>query len=415
MAIAAGVIFLALSGWIAQHPWGWLVLLGLGLGYWYWRRSPRVTTTVTPHLTLQPQQVKAELAQTRALLQELPAAAQARLQHTYEQLQHRLDTPTVEVCILGQSCRWVAHLARTVEGLGLPHCHLHQQSLATVPQADLVLLTVTGALTASEFEMVRVLVMGQYRLVIVWLPENMAELERVKVHLQQQLHQLSLKPEQLLCITPTDNTALATMLSQILSQERSSLVCSGTYRCAQQLHQQAQTALNAYRRERSQPIIERYQWLGAAATAVNPLPLLDLVMAGGLLVRLTWELGQIYHRSFRLADAEPIAKELLRLVVQLGAVELGTQSLGQWLKGHSLTYLAGSCLQGATAAYVLRLSGLSLIHYFETVPHAKDMPFSSYLRQSVQWARRQVGRSPLQALGASMGLTSSPSVEGMPQ
>lgn len=418
MAIAAVVIFLVLSGWAAQHPWAWLLFLGLGLGYWYWRRSPQTTAVATPQFAPQPQQVKAKLAQTHALLQELPAAAQVPLRTTYEQLQCRLESSTVEVCILGQSRHEVSHLTRIVTGFGLQRCHLHQQSLATVPQADLVLFTVTGDLNASEFEMLRALVASHYRLLLVWLQQEQqatTEIERVKVHLQQQLRQLSLGSDHLICVTATETQNLAMRLSQILVHERSSLVWSGTYRRAQQLHQQAQAALNGYRRERAQPIIERYQWLGAAATAANPLPLLDLVVAGGLLVRLTWELGQIYQRSFRLQDAQPIAKELLRLMVQLGAVELGTQSMGQWLKGNSLTYLAGSCLQGAAAAYVLRLSGLSLIHYFETVPQAKEVPLGVYLRQSVQWARQQVGRSPLRVLAASMGSAAAPAPEGMPQ
>jgi len=415
MAIAAVVILLALSGWVAQHPWGWLVLLGLGLGYWYWRRSPVTPTVVPPPRVLQPQQVKAELAEAHALLQELPATTQAPLQQTYEQLQHRLETPTVELCILGQSHRCVADLVRVVAAFNLPDCHLHQQSLSTVPQADLVLFVVSGALTASEFEMLRVLVANHYRLVVVGWPERSAEAERVRVHLQQQLRQLNLGTEHLLWLSEGQTQPLATTLTQILGQERSRLVWAGIYRRAQQLYQQAQTALNGYRRERAQPIMERYQWLAAAATAINPLPLVDLVVAGGLLVRLTWELGQIYQRSFRLADAEPVAKELLRLMVQLGAVELGSQSVGQWLKGNSLTYLAGSCLQGATAAYVLRLSGLSLIHYFETVPTANAVPFALHLRRSVQWARQQVGRSPLQTLGVSVGMVPPPTVERMPQ
>ncbi len=401
MAIAAVVVLLALSGWATHHPWGWLMLLGLGVGYWFWQRFPQKTAAISLPRVPQRQQIKAELAHTHSLLQELPTTAQSSLQHTYAELQQRLETSTVELCILGQSQRWVTHLADRVASLNLPDCQLQSQGLDTVPQADLVLFAVTSALTASEFEMLRVLTTNHYRLLVVWCCAETSEAERIRVHLQQQLRQLNLSREQLLCLKDADMQPLAVTLLNLLAQERSSLVWAGTYRRAQQLHQQAQAALNRYRRERAEPIIQRYQWLGATATAVNPLPLLDLVMAGGLLVRLTWELGQVYQRSFRLADAEPVAKELLRLMVHLGAVELGSQSVGQWLKGNSLTYLAGSCLQGATTAYVLRLSGLSLIHYFETAPAPHSMPLGQHLQRSLQWARQQIGQSPLQALVGS--------------
>ncbi|WP_299044515.1 YcjF family protein [uncultured Thermosynechococcus sp.] len=415
MAIAAAIILLFLSGWVNDYPWGWLLILGLGLGYWYWRRSPAPTEVKAPRPTLHPQLLEKQLADTRSLLQELPIERQASLQATYSHLQQRLDSPGVEVCVLGQSAYVVNQVYHTVATLPLDSCTLQQQTLATVPQADLVLLTVTGALNASEFEMLRVLQAGHYHVFVVWYPEMVQErdrpkgalCDRVAVHLQQQLQQLQINQEQLIPFVPHNPQALTAALVHCLTKERTNLVLAGTYRRAQQLHQQAQAALNHYRQERATPIIERYQWLAATATAVNPLPLLDLVMAGGLLVRLTWELGQIYQRSFYLADAEPLAKELLRLMVQLGAVELGTQSLGQWLKGNSLTYLAGSCLQGATAAYVLRLSGLSLIHYFETAPQTKSLPLVARLQQSLRWAQQQVGRSPLQTLGHSLGLPSA--------
>ncbi|BAY51299.1 hypothetical protein NIES2134_111130 [Thermostichus vulcanus NIES-2134] len=406
MAVAAAIILLLLSGWVNDHPWGWLLILSMGLGYWYWRRSPAAPNVASPQPALDPQFIEKQLAETQSLLQELPPERQASLQSAHRQLQQRLDNPTVEVCVLGQSADALNQVYQAVATL-LDRCRLQQQTLATVPQADLVLLTVRGTLTASEFEMLRVLQAGHYRLLVVWCPETVQERDRVALCLKQQLQDLQIPEEQLVPFTTQAPELLTSRLLHYLSQERANLVLAGTYRRAQQLHQQAQAALNHYRQERATPIIERYQWLAAAATAVNPLPLLDLVMAGGLLVRLTWDLGQIYQRSFGLADAEPLAKELLRLMVQLGAVELGTQSLGQWLKGNSLTYLAGSCLQGATAAYVLRLSGLSLIHYFETATQAPSLPLVARLQQSLQWAQQQVGRSPLQTLGHSLGLPSA--------
>ncbi len=52
-------------------------------------------------------------------------------------------------------------------------------------------------------------------------------------------------------------------------------------------------------------------------------------------------------------------------MVQLGLVELSTQTIGSILKSHGLTYVAGGAVQGVSAAYLTRLAGLSLMAYFQ--------------------------------------------------
>jgi hypothetical protein len=80
-------------------------------------------------------------------------------------------------------------------------------------------------------------------------------------------------------------------------------------------------------------------------------------------------------------QARPLAETLLRGLVQLGAVEVTTQTLTHWLKGNSLTYLAGSCLQGASVAYLIRVAGLSLITYWQTVATQPQAPAHTLQKQ----------------------------------
>ena len=63
-----------------------------------------------------------------------------------------------------------------------------------------------------------------------------------------------------------------------------------------------------------------------------------------------------------------MAATLGSLMLKLGLVELSTQTIAGFLKVNALTYVAGGCIQGVSAAYLTRIVGLSLIEYF----HAQE-------------------------------------------
>jgi len=54
-----------------------------------------------------------------------------------------------------------------------------------------------------------------------------------------------------------------------------------------------------------------------------------------------------------------------KLMVQLGLVELSTQTISSLLKSNAFTYVAGGTIQGISAAYLTRIAGLSLIEYYQ--------------------------------------------------
>jgi uncharacterized protein len=183
-----------------------------------------------------------------------------------------------------------------------------------------------------------------------------------------------------------DIASLTTKLQQVINQERQQLVLATTFRRVQSLQRRVIAQLHQGRCDRSQPIIEQYQWLAAATAFANPVPMLDLLATGAINAQLIMDLGQVHQQKISLAQAENAVGVLAELLIKLGVVEFSTQTIGHLLKSNALTYVAGGLIQGASAAYLTRVSGLSLIAYFQENYDQLDQettPFNGHRLQAI--------------------------------
>jgi GTPase SAR1 family protein len=256
---------------------------------------------------------------------------------------------------------------------------------------DLVLFLVNGDLTESERQFLQQLRASHQRLILAFnkqdrhLPEEREEILQL---LQQRLRQL-IPAEDAIAIAAAPNplkvlrhqadgsvsesleqppaavAALEERLSQILTQERETLVWGTIWRQATALQQQAKATLNQVRRECALPAIEQYQWIAAAAAFANPVSALDLLATAAINAQMLVDLSEIYQQKFSFSQAQAAAGTLGKLMVQLGLVELSSQAIAGFLKSNALTYVAGGAIQGISAAYLTRLAGLSLIEYLQ--------------------------------------------------
>ncbi|NJL92064.1 MAG: DUF697 domain-containing protein [Coleofasciculaceae cyanobacterium SM2_1_6] len=283
---------------------------------------------------------------------------------------------------------------------------------------DLVLFLTTGDLTDSEWQILQPLTQQQRTLLVFNKQDQYLPLEAAKLLVQLQQRVLGLlPPAAILGIsaaprmvkviqqqaigaditrqeTPQPNlTALTSTLQEILSQERQELVWATSLRQVSALQRETKGYLNQLRLDRSQPIIEQYQWLAAAAALANPVPALDLLATGAINTQLIIDLGQIYQQKISLAQAENVVGVLAELLLKLGVVEFSTQTLSHLLKSNLVTYLAGGLIQGASAAYLTKVSGLTLITYFQETqdsPNPEITQFSiSKLREILQKTSQQ--------------------------
>lgn len=262
-----------------------------------------------------------------------------------------------------------------------------QQAIA----ADLVLFLIAGDITESEFQALKQLSKTKRTLLVFnkqdqYLPD---ERQTLLSQIQRRGREV-LKLEDVVAISAAPNpikvrqhqddgavkewledqsadiAALTQRLEQILQQESQQLILASSFTTAQALGVQVKTVLNDVRRTRALPIVEQFQWIAAGTAFASPLPAMDLVATVAINAQMIVDLGKIYRQKFSLQQAQKVATSLGSLMLKLGLVELSTQAVGGLLKSNAITYLAGGCVQGISAAYLTRVTGLSLIEYFST-------------------------------------------------
>lgn len=281
-----------------------------------------------------------------------------------------------------------------------------QPELPSLATQDLVLLVVTGDITASTVQQIQTWLAEHHRVVLVfnkqdqYSPSDRSSIfhslesrvsewgDRVSVvstaaapsPIKVRRHQTDGQIKEHLESSEPDLTALLSQLSILVTEQVSSLVVATALRQAEGLQRQAQQILNGVRRDRALPMIDQYQWIAAAAAFANPLPSLDVLATAAINAQLISDLGGVYGQRFSLDQAKAAAGTLANLMLKLGLVELSTQALSVLLKSHAVTYVAGGMLQGMGAAYLTRLAGMTLIDYFE----AQSFEAQSALDQPTQ-------------------------------
>jgi uncharacterized protein len=257
--------------------------------------------------------------------------------------------------------------------------------------ADLVLFLTNGDLTATEYKYLETLRQARQRVILLlnqldrYLPtERDLILHKLQATIGNTLSAQDIIPTstaptpikvrkmqadgsaiETLETPPVEIANLDTKLAQVLATESEKLVWANTYRQLDRVRTTAKTALNLVRRERAVPIIDRNQWIVAAAAFANPLPALDLIATAAVNGQMVIDLGGIYQQKFSIEHAQAAASALGSVMLKLGLVEVCTQTVAGVLKTNAVTYVAGGLVQGLSAAYLTRIAGLALVEYLE--------------------------------------------------
>lgn len=392
---------------------GFLGAIALGSGAWWWqKRQPQAVASVSVWSPLDRQAFERAIAQTETAIAQLeqetsPSEAEAFTQEL-TQLSQALNRQQLQVAIAGGSGVGKTSIRQAIaQFLPLQNdCVLEASALFGEPQlqtqketnpeecilaSDLVLFVVNGDLTDSEFQRLQRWQTLHQRILIVFnkqdryvVPEEralilqslkqrcsfLAEADVVAVAaspapVKVRKHLADGSVQEWMETPPAEIEDLEERLGQILASDREQLVLATTWRLVMALKTQVKVKLNHSRRTRALPVVERYQWVAAAAAFANPVATLDLLATAAVNAQLVIDLGAIYQQKFSWQQAQTAAGTLGKLMVQLGLVELSTQTVGSLLKSHAMTYVAGGAVQGISAAYLTRLAGLSLIEYLQ--------------------------------------------------
>jgi GTP-binding protein EngB required for normal cell division/uncharacterized protein (DUF697 family) len=241
--------------------------------------------------------------------------------------------------------------------------------------ADCVLYTIAGDLTASERRDLEQLERAGQTTIVIWNKSDLVsdvDRDRVLGSIRHQLADL-IAADQIIPIAAAPRGAVTPNLAALITAIDQTVMHPGQARVWQQIQRASTIAiteiklsLDRLRRHRAEPIVRRYQWIAATATAANPLPSLDLLASGSVGTQLLIDLSRIYHRDLSLDRARAGFEAIVELLLKLGVVELSTQAIAGLLKHNPVTFLAGSAAQGLSAAYLIHVIGTSAIVYFET-------------------------------------------------
>ncbi len=407
VGLPLALLLFDLSGPRSLLLWGLLAIAGWRLVRWGLGK-PRSALALPP---IRPDRaiVQQTLAVTTNLLGqlqvELPQAHPTAWHNQAAEIATGLNRQEIHLTVLGSKgvgkSSLVQHLqthAPLARPCLLAETELFNPAVVEDLQADLVLLMVAGDLTEREYQALTLLHKHNQRTLVVWNKQDQslpADRPLVLQRLRQRLQGV-VAPEDVLAIAvqpgqlrvrqvladgssqerleqpPADVAALTERLLTVLTQEAADLVLQHSFRQAQSLQAEAQCLLNQSRRDRALPIVERWQWIAAGAAFANPFPVLDLLATAAISTQMVRELGAVYQQQFSLEQAQAIARPLAGLMLKLGLVEFSTQTLSGLLKGNSLTYIAGGLIQAASAAYLTRMAGLSLVEHFQSHSPSPD-------------------------------------------
>ncbi|MDB9519352.1 GTP-binding protein [Roseofilum reptotaenium CS-1145] len=254
------------------------------------------------------------------------------------------------------------------------------RQLAT--QADLLLFVVDNDLRQSEYQPLQALAQIGKRSLLVFNKTDLytdEDRERILSRLQQRVQGL-MSSSDVLAIAANPQAAvlpsgdlvvpdlvifpLIRRLAAVLRAEGEDLVADNILMQASALGDDARRILDTQRKRQADKTVEQFQWIGAGAIAVTPLPVVDLLATAAVNAQMVVELGRIYGCELNMERGRELALSLAKTLTSLGIVEGALKLVTTALQLNVATFIIGKAIQGVTAAYLTRIAGKSFIEYF---------------------------------------------------
>lgn len=261
--------------------------------------------------------------------------------------------------------------------------------------ADLVLYVVDGPLKNYERDLLKVLAEMEKRIVLCLNKEDWyddAQRRELLSQIREQVvglvkaddvlavHSRPIKrkrvrvlaggqEEEELVTEPADITPLANRMVEIVEREGGDLLLANLLMQSRGLVDEAKERVLAALDEEADRVITKYMWAAGGATAVNPIPLLDLAGGSAITVKMVLDLAHVYRQSIN-ADTivELLAQLGKNLIAMLGASAAApalAAAVGTVLKTvPGIGTIAGGLVQGLVQALVTRWIGRVFKVYF---------------------------------------------------
>jgi small GTP-binding protein len=308
------------------------------------------------------------------------------------------------------------------------------EAAAAAKNADLVLFVVDGPLKAYERDLLAVLAKMEKRIVVCLNKEDWYDDRQRDELLGQIVEQVTpmVKAADVVSVRsqpvsrrrvkvladgteeedaatePADISPLARRMMAIVERDGRELLLANLLLQSRGLVDESKARVLAALDERADALIAKYMWAAGGATAINPIPLLDLAGGSAITVKMVLDLAGIYQQKI---DADTVVtllgqlgKNLLAMVgatAATPAVAAGIASLMKTVPG--IGTIAGGILQGLVQALVTRWIGRVFSEYFknEMQPPAgglaelarrewAEVTTPEQLKKLIQWGRERL-------------------------
>jgi uncharacterized protein len=278
------------------------------------------------------------------------------------------------------------------------------RELAT--EADLLLFVVDNDLRSSEYEPLKTLVeIGKRSLLIFNKVDLYAEEDKELIlkHLRDRVREF-IPPADVIAIAANPQPVqlqsgdivepepevlpLIKRLVAVLRAEGEDLIADNILLQSQRLGEEARKLLDRQRKRQADKIIDRYQWIGAGAIAVTPLPVVDMLATAAINAQMVVEIGQVYGCELNIDRGKELAFSLGKTLISLGVVKGAIELLVKALQFNVATYVVGKVIQGVTAAYLTRIAGKSFVEYFRQDQDWGDGGITEVVQRQFQLSRK---------------------------
>ncbi len=279
------------------------------------------------------------------------------------------------------------------------------RQLAT--EADLLVFVVDNDLSRSEYEPLRGLVeIGKRSLIVFNKTDRYPEAERelILARLRERVRGFvsmmdvvavvaNPQPVQLdgggVFQMEPDIMPLIRRMAAVLRSEGEDLVADNILLQSMRLGEEARRLLDGQRRRQAEKIVERFQWIGAGAIALTPLPGLDLLATCAVNAQMVIEIGNIYGCEINKERGRELALSLAKTLAGLGIVKGAVNLIATALQTNPGTLAVGKAVQGISAAYITRIAGKSFIEYFRHDQDWGDGGIAEVVQRQFQLNRKE--------------------------
>ena len=170
---------------------------------------------------------------------------------------------------------------------------------------------------------------------------------------------------------PADISPLARRMMSIVERDGRELLLANLLLQSRGLVDESKQRVLAALDERADAVIAKYMWAAGGATALNPIPLLDLAGGSAITVKMVLDLAAVYQQRI---DADTVVtllgqlgKNLLAMVGATAATPALAAGIGSLMKTvPGIGTIAGGIVQGLVQALVTRWIGRVFIRYFRS-------------------------------------------------